>query len=177
MTAKKTTPRVMAHDPLADIDDLPSAADEILGEDYLLAGLTSLDSGEVRAVEPECETEADVLPDLQPEPEPEPELQAEVDDGFNAAADSVIDLGEVLTIREVTEVHERLMQAMIGHGSSDYVISAAALQQVDGAGLQLLAAFVREAARRGNGLCWADTSEALTTAAAGMGLSNALRLA
>ncbi|MEO5343087.1 MAG: STAS domain-containing protein [Gammaproteobacteria bacterium SHHR-1] len=170
MKDKESSAELMAHDPLADIEDLSTAADDFLGlgDDFTLEdelqGLEQIEQ-EVAAIPAKPAAAAEP----EPEPEPEPESAA-------TQAAEVIDLGDVLTIREVGQMHERLLQALIDQGGEDYRLSAAELQQVDGAAVQMLVAFVQEATRRGCGLHWQASSEALNKAAADMGLDQALRL-
>lgn len=131
----------MRHDPLAEVDDLPSAADDIL--------------------------EGELLP------------AAEREGGARATAEAgeaEVDLGDALTIREVAEVHDRMLAAM-GSGAEAFRLKAAALGQVDGAGLQMLAAFLREAGQRGQVVRWDEVPEALREGAARLGLTTVLGLA
>lgn len=83
-------------------------------------------------------------------------------------------LDEALTIADVGRWHARLLAA--AQPGSTLVIDASALDQVDGAGLQLLAATVLDAGRRGYDVSLQASSPALREAAARLGLSSLLRL-
>lgn len=170
MTVNNGDASVMVHDPLADIDALSSAADDILGLDMPTKPTQPASQPKVSAEASASEMVAQAEAVTPVEPEPEPSVDAQID------PDAAINLGEALTIREVAEMHERLLQAMIARNDCDYVLSAEDLQQVDGAGVQMLAAFVQEAARRGCGIRWTAPSEVLHKAAKGLGLMTALRL-
>ena len=56
------------------------------------------------------------------------------------------------------------------------VLDAAAVQRVDTAALQLLAAFVRDRRLAGRAVCWQTPSAALETAARLLGMSSMLQL-
>jgi ABC-type transporter Mla MlaB component len=169
MTEKEDSTDLMRHDPLADLDSLPTAADDFLGlgDDFQLEdelqGLDQIEQ-EVAAAAPESVEPAPASPETQRQ-----EHSARSSEG-------PIDLGEALTIREVGAMQARLLQALIDQSQADYQLSAADLQQIDGAGVQMLVAFVQEASRRGCGVSWQTQTEVLRQAAASMGLSHALRL-
>ena len=138
----------MQHDPLADVGDLPSVADDILEGELLPA-----DDRDSTAKSAESPAEAGT-----------PEGNA------------LLDLGDTLTIRDVADVHDRLLTALQAGGQA-FVFKAAALEQVDGAGLQMLAAFMREANLRGATVDWDQIPDCLREGAAHIGMTELLGLA
>lgn len=87
---------------------------------------------------------------------------------------ALIVLEEALTIADVGHWHARLL-AEARPGTS-LVIDAIGLEQVDGAGAQLLAAVCLDGQRRGYDVLLRGCSPALREAAARLGLSTLLRL-
>jgi ABC-type transporter Mla MlaB component len=83
-------------------------------------------------------------------------------------------LPEDLGIAAVAALHEEL-RARVDAGQATRLV-AAEVGRVDGAGLQLLAAFARECERRGQPLAWDGPSEALHRAARLLGLESVLHL-
>ncbi|MBF0257064.1 MAG: STAS domain-containing protein [Gammaproteobacteria bacterium] len=163
MTANKMQSPVMAHDPLADIDELSSAADDLLadGPDDLpeLAGLADLELSEIDL----AEAAAAIAEVAGPAAAPNGPVGA-------------MDLGEVLSIREVGELHQQLLNSLIAQEGAEFSLDGGALQQIDGAGLQLLTAFVQELGRRGISCQWQRVSTALREGAETLGLVEALQL-
>ena len=94
----------------------------------------------------------------------------------NAAADSsqILDLGASLTVVEVTEWHSRFATAF-EHGSR-IEIKAEAIEQIDGAGVQLLVAVIKEALARHIEISWGAVSETLEQAVSQLGLESVFRL-
>jgi ABC-type transporter Mla MlaB component len=88
--------------------------------------------------------------------------------------DSVISLGDSLTLADVGARHAEWKQTLAGGGPIE--VDASTLKTVDTAGMQLLAALAREAEARQLPLRW-RASTALTESAARLGLKEALRLA
>jgi len=79
-----------------------------------------------------------------------------------AAADphvEVLDLGSTLTIKNVDQWHGRFESAL--GGAKNIKIEAAALDQVDGTGLQLLCSFFTTAREIELSICWGETSARL----------------
>jgi anti-anti-sigma regulatory factor len=102
-------------------------------------------------------------------------LQAPADlHNGGAGMDSSVDLGDALTIREVTMIYDQLLQGM-NDSIAGFVLLAGDLHQVDGAGLQMLVAFVCEAQRRDIRVVWSDVSPALRDGAEQMGVAQHLR--
>lgn len=86
---------------------------------------------------------------------------------------STVQLGESLTIEQATAMHIELGRHL--HAKS-VVLEAGALQRMDAAGLQLLAAFVRTAQARGVLVEWRSPAPVLCAAARHLGLGTVLRL-
>ena len=86
----------------------------------------------------------------------------------------VFNLNSSLTIAEVTG----LKQAMLDlYKSSDLLtLDGSEIEHVDGAGVQLLAAFVKEAAERRIDIRWSGASERLQSAVLQLGLDMVLDL-
>jgi anti-anti-sigma regulatory factor len=80
-----------------------------------------------------------------------------------------VSLGTSLTIRDVAELHGQLLAAL-DNGSGTLDLLAEELEQIDGAGLQLLVAVRQEARQRGTDLRWIGVTDVMRQAAAGMGM-------
>jgi ABC-type transporter Mla MlaB component len=78
------------------------------------------------------------------------------------------------TIRTITDLQAELAERLDESGTVE--IDGTAVDRVDTAGLQLLAAFVRDLRYDGRGVEWIGCSEALKKAAHSLGLSAALGL-
>ena len=87
--------------------------------------------------------------------------------------DSVVALGDTLTIEQVGAVHAELAGRL---GEKQLLLDAGSLTRVDTAGLQLLAAFIHTAESRGACVEWRAPQPALREAARPIGLEGALRL-
>ncbi len=85
-----------------------------------------------------------------------------------------INLGPELDVTVARDLHARLCKLLDAGHSVD--IDAASVEQADSAGLQLLAAFVRDARGRRTGIRWSRTSEPLRQVARRLGLSQMLGL-
>lgn len=81
-------------------------------------------------------------------------------------------LGESLTIVEVADSHQRLMERLAAGGSVS--LDGGSVEGVDGAGLQLLAVFMKDAKAQGVEVSWSDISDALKVAVNQVGLTEAL---
>ena len=77
-----------------------------------------------------------------------------------------------LTIAEVGCVYACLNELLDSDG--DILLDAAKLDQVDGAGIQLLAAFALEISNRKRVLSWSGATEELTKSARMVGLTETL---
>ena len=85
-----------------------------------------------------------------------------------------IDLGSSLIINEVETYRNTLLDAL--QAGSDLVLDGGEIQQIDGAGLQLLAAFAKEAEKTGVPCRWHAVSQVLCEAANRLDLSATLQL-
>lgn len=111
---------------------------------------------------------------LSGEEEPEPSDPATAHSALRAPdSPAVVALGETLTIEQAAPMHSELGRHL--HAKS-VVLEAGALQRVDAAGLQLLAAFVRTAQARGVLVEWRSPAPVLCAAARHLGLGTILRL-
>lgn len=84
------------------------------------------------------------------------------------------DLGESLTIMEVADIHQKFIE-LLDKGEA-VALTAQDVENIDGAGLQLLAAFIKDAGARDLTVCWGDVSEMIQEAAGQVGLTDALGL-
>jgi ABC-type transporter Mla MlaB component len=89
-------------------------------------------------------------------------------------ASATVTCGDVLDISVVTTKYNELKQML--NNAQTIEVSAAELQRIDGAGVQLLVALFREAADQGKVISWKDTSESLLEAASLLGVKNHLQL-
>lgn len=83
-------------------------------------------------------------------------------------------LGESLTITAVKRLHSELKQLLANR--KQIVLDAAAVEEVDTAGLQWLDALMREAQARQVDVRWHEPSSALSQGAKALGLTAKLRL-
>ncbi len=91
---------------------------------------------------------------------------------MTAADAAVINLGDRLTIAGVAE-RRREMSAALDSGGP-VVLQGGEIRQIDGAGLQLLAALIKEAAATGVAIRWDGISDALQQGARQLGLNEVL---
>lgn len=91
-----------------------------------------------------------------------------------AAKENVVTLGESLTIQEVAGMLETLRRSLEVGGT--VMLDAGELDQVDGAGIQLLCTFVKEAVSQHIEVKWVATTEKLQSAAELLGLAEVLKL-
>ncbi len=137
----------MNHDPLADLEPTP-------GEGMGLFGV---------------ESPAAAVPDRAgsaPAPVEEP--------APGVAEDAVLRLDSCLTVAEVGELGGQLLGVF--DGGSDLALDGSGIEQIDGAGVQLLAALMKEAALQQVSVSWTGSSPELREAAAQLGLSELLHL-
>ena len=85
-----------------------------------------------------------------------------------------ISLGEELTIQEVTDMKEKLATAF--DSGSKILLKSDELTRVDGAGIQLLCAFFKEASIKQVEIAWTRENDLLKNAAKQLGMSNLLAL-
>ena len=193
-------PGMMLHDPLADVDDLTSTADDIL-EGELLPPEEDIVVEEVavRQAEPEPVEEAPAVvaeesmvdePVTEPAV-PEPPSLEEVEKAIamemakeqqaveqaveQSVPDGNITLEGALTLREMAEVYQQLSD-QLDLGVTQFVIDISDLQQVDGAGLQLMAAFAKEISTRGGTLEWKSVTASVQDSAMQIGLAEVIGL-
>ena len=88
---------------------------------------------------------------------------------------ATLDLGNDLTIRSVGAQRQQLAALLAASG--DVSLQAAAIEHVDTAGLQLVAAFAGQLSAGGRELRWCEPAPKLLEAASTLGLDAALRLA
>jgi len=91
-----------------------------------------------------------------------------------ATDEGLVDLEQSLTIAEVSEWHEKIMG--LCDTEDQLSLKGGDLEIVDGAGLQLLAATMKEAAERHIVVTWFSVSDQLKRAAESVGLAAALGL-
>ncbi len=110
--------------------------------------------------------------------DPQPEVVAEqvVDEQVTmpAKADDNVLLPGSITIMDVGELREPLL----GHldGSAALAIDGSEVESIEGAGVQLLAAFFKTANEKGIELSWVGASDSLRTAARLAGLDGYFKL-
>ncbi|MFC1602036.1 STAS domain-containing protein [Pseudomonadota bacterium] len=85
-----------------------------------------------------------------------------------------IDLGSSLVISEVEVYRTTLLNALQEGG--ELVLDGGDIQQIDGAGLQLLSAFAKETGKIGVTYKWKAASQGLCEAASQLGLTEMLQL-
>jgi anti-anti-sigma regulatory factor len=90
-------------------------------------------------------------------------------------AETQVTLADSLDIAQVQTLHATLREALAR--AQPVALDAAAVQRVDTAALQVLAAFVRTAQARGVAVSWRTVPESLTRAAGLLGLRDVLGLA
>lgn len=86
----------------------------------------------------------------------------------------VIDLGDVLVVSNVLEWQQK--NPCIFDGTDTLTLDGGKIEQIDGTGLQLIAAIVKEAGRRGMRVAWTGASQTLCAGAAQLGLAGMLCL-
>lgn len=89
--------------------------------------------------------------------------------------DITVALPASLTIADVAELRSTLLSAV--EGAEALSLQGSEIEQVDGAGLQLLAALLKEAERRDVVVTWIATAERLIEAAEQVGMTSAIGLA
>lgn len=88
--------------------------------------------------------------------------------------DGVLMLESSITIADVGEYHAELSRCL--EAEKAITIDGSNVDAIDGAGLQLLAAFVKELIEKGMGVNWRGASEKLILSAQHMGVSSALQI-
>jgi len=137
---------VMNHDPLADLGLADAVVDAGVTEDLQLPSNEEL-----------------ALPEATMN-----ETSGEQADG------RVLELDSCLTIAEVGPLAEQLAGVFDSGGS--LVLNGSEIEQIDGAGIQLLAVLMKEAAAQQAQVAWSGTTVVLREAAAQLGLAELLHL-
>ncbi len=91
-------------------------------------------------------------------------------------SDYQIELADSLTIHHIEELYGNLKIAFQSDAET-YTISAAGVESIDTSGLQALLALVKNAIQNQKQILWDSPSEALTSGASKLGLTEKLRLA
>ncbi|MCP4992640.1 MAG: STAS domain-containing protein [Gammaproteobacteria bacterium] len=89
-------------------------------------------------------------------------------------SENILNLGSTLTIRDVAEWRDKMMQALDVPGGIK--INAGDLEQIDGAGLQLLVSLVKEAEAHSCDLVWLSVSDNMRQSIAILGLNAAIKI-
>lgn len=84
-------------------------------------------------------------------------------------------LGTMLEVSMAAELYGRLAEAL-AEGVKAIELDGSELERVDGAGLQLLLAFMQEAERQQVDCSWAESPAMLVDAARLLGMDSALKL-
>jgi anti-anti-sigma regulatory factor len=81
-------------------------------------------------------------------------------------------------ITQVGEFYPQLVQALaqISAGDGELFLDAKAVERVDGAALQLLCAFFRQAEQDGTSVSWSGASAVVADAARSLGLGDCLQI-
>ena len=125
----------------------------------------------------------DLPADIDPESDPQQTVAADQESKLAAEAQSTespnlqeLDLGSSLTIADVGEMHQRL-EVFVNTGPGVRgLLCGGEVEQVDSAGIQLLAAVMKEALARQIEIGWRDASQVLCDAADQLGLGDVLRV-
>ena len=86
----------------------------------------------------------------------------------------LLDLASSLTIAEVSSLKKTILDLF--RSASGVTLDGAEIEQVDGAGIQLLAAVMKEAGERQIEIRWSGASQQLRSAATQLGLDELLGL-
>lgn len=86
--------------------------------------------------------------------------------------ETILSLGDSLTIVGVAELHQKMATAL--ESGKSLLLQGGEIKQIDGAGLQLLAAFIKEAMEIGVGIRWEGLSDTLQQNARRLGLNEIL---
>ena len=90
------------------------------------------------------------------------------------ATSNVIALGESVLISEAAEWREKMMAAV--SDNDEVVLDGGEVERIDGVGLQLLVALMKEAGSSNTAVGWKSASDALLESAAQLGLIEILSL-
>ncbi len=92
-----------------------------------------------------------------------------------ASDDEALTLGALCTVAEADSLKAELARRLAG--AEPVTVDVSALQRIDTAGLQLLAAFVRDRRTAGRAVQWRGRAPALEAVAGLLGLKDMLELA
>ena len=124
---------------------------------------------------PDEEIEGEVIQSAQVEEKvKKADGEREMNDSSKVKSDDVVDLGCSLVISEVESCRNNLLEAL--QGGKALVLDGSEIQQIDGAGLQLLAAFAQEAEKLSVAFKWHGASQVLCDASRRLGLTEVLQL-
>ncbi len=98
----------------------------------------------------------------------------ETSEAASKQSSNAIDLGCSLVISDVEASRCALLEML--QSGSDFIIDGAEIEQIDGAGLQLLATCILEAEKMHVAFKWRGASSALCNAASQLGLTEILQL-
>jgi anti-anti-sigma regulatory factor len=90
------------------------------------------------------------------------------------ATSNIILLDETVVISGVMELREKLAAAVTSH--DEVVIDGSAVEKIDGTGLQLLVALMKQAVSSNTAISWSSASDLLLDSAAQLGLIEILGL-
>lgn len=90
------------------------------------------------------------------------------------SSSGILDFGDTLVISNVQEWHQKI--ASVFDSADKIKLNGGSIEQIDGTGLQLVAAIIKEAAARNIEVTWSAVSETLRDSAAQLGLSTVLHL-
>ncbi len=91
-----------------------------------------------------------------------------------ATPTSILPLGEAIVISNVLEWHEKMLSAI--SSQDEIVLDGGEIEHIDGTGLQLLVALMKEAAKSKTNITWKSASDVLHLNAAQLGLTEILGL-
>lgn len=90
------------------------------------------------------------------------------------AASNIFPLGESVVISEAMEWREKMAAAVFGQ--DEILLDGSEIERIDGTGLQLLVALMKEAVSSNTTVTWMSTSDVLLEGAAQLGLIEILGL-
>ena len=165
--ASKATKAVMSHDPLAMIDEVT--------EEAITAESVTEDDQDMINTEAEAEAEAE---NSTPDEVQEMSEAKETDvsgTNENSGVDHIdVDLGGSLNIADAEA--KKIELAHILDDAVPVRLNGSDIDQCDGAGLQLLAAFFKDAAEKQVDVVWGDVSKMLHDSVTMMGLIKPLKM-
>ncbi len=92
----------------------------------------------------------------------------------SAQSSGELDLGKALVISDLLEWHDHAIAVI--DSAAEITLDGSRLEQIDGVGLQLIVAVVKEVSSRELQLTWKGASETLLNGAAELGLTQVLGL-